>query len=58
MHRLALLVVTAITSVTVAADKPNIVYIICDDLGYGDVHCLAPKTSKIRPCVRRRGTES
>ena len=30
-----------------AADKPNIVYIICDDLGYGDVHCLAPETSKI-----------
>ena len=34
-------------SSTVAADKPNIVYIICDDLGYGDVHCLAPETSKI-----------
>ncbi|MBM80746.1 MAG: arylsulfatase [Planctomycetaceae bacterium] len=31
----------------VAAEKPNIVYIICDDLGYGDVQCLAPKTSKI-----------
>ncbi|MCA9147276.1 MAG: arylsulfatase [Planctomycetaceae bacterium] len=30
-----------------AADKPNIVYIICDDLGYGDVHCLSPATSKI-----------
>jgi len=30
-----------------AAEKPNIVYIICDDLGYGDVHCLAPETSKI-----------
>jgi arylsulfatase A-like enzyme len=27
--------------------KPNIVYIICDDLGYGEIHTLAPKTSKI-----------
>jgi arylsulfatase A-like enzyme len=26
-----------------AADKPNIVYILCDDLGYGDVSCLNPK---------------
>ena len=30
-----------------AAQKPNIVYIICDDLGYGDIRCLAPDTSKI-----------
>lgn len=30
-----------------AADKPNIVFLICDDLGYGDIHCLAPETSKI-----------
>lgn len=33
--------------IAAAGDKPNIVFIICDDLGYGDVHCLAPKTSKI-----------
>ena len=35
------------SSLLSAAEKPNIVYIICDDLGYGDVHCLAPQTSKI-----------
>jgi arylsulfatase A-like enzyme len=29
------------------ADKPNIVYILCDDLGYGDVHCLNPDRGKI-----------
>ena len=25
-----------------AADKPNIIYLLCDDLGYGDVKCLNP----------------
>ncbi len=27
--------------------KPNILYILCDDLGYGDVHCLGGERSKI-----------
>lgn len=28
--------------------QPNIVLIVCDDLGYGEVQALAPKTSKIK----------
>ena len=30
-----------------AGEKPNIVYVICDDLGYGDIQCLNPKNGKI-----------
>ena len=42
-----LLCTIALASSLYGVKKPNIVYIICDDLGYGDIQCLAPKTSKI-----------
>jgi arylsulfatase A-like enzyme len=38
---------------------PNIVYILCDDLGYGDVKCLGGERSKIpTPNIDRLATEA
>ncbi len=40
-------------------EKPNIVYIICDDLGYGDVQSLNPERGKIpTPQIDKLGTEA
>ena len=41
-----------------AALRPNIVYVLCDDLGYGDLHCLGGQRSKIAtPNLDRLATE-
>ena len=43
---------------TARADKPNIVFVLCDDLGYGDIHCLNPERGKIpTPGVDRLAKE-
>ena len=41
-----------------AVEKPNIVFVMCDDLGYGDVQCLNPENGKIpTPAVDRLAGE-
>ncbi len=56
---LSLLFIVSLASHSHAESKqPNVVYIICDDLGYGDIQCLAPETSKIpTPCADQLAKE-
>ena len=45
--RLAALLALAAATHGAAGDRPNIVFILADDLGYGDVHALNPQRGKI-----------
>ena len=47
MKRIVFCLLLSIASGFSSFGKPNVILVLCDDLGYGDVHCLAPKTSKI-----------
>ncbi|MEM7393463.1 MAG: sulfatase-like hydrolase/transferase, partial [Verrucomicrobiota bacterium] len=45
------------TSWAVAADRPNIVFILADDLGYGDVQCYNPESRIPTPNIDRLAKE-
>lgn len=54
---LAIGLLACVSSLSQAA-KPNIVFVLCDDLGYGDIHCLNPDRGKIpTPGVDRLAKE-
>lgn len=49
----ALLLLCIASSAPAAAARPNILYILCDDLGYGDVKCLNPAGKIATPHLDR-----
>lgn len=53
-----LLISLVSVSALFAGPKPNIVFILCDDLGYGDIQCLNPENGKIpTPSVDKLAAE-
>ncbi len=40
-----------------AAEKPNVIFVLCDNLGNGDVHCFNPQTKHRTPHLDRMAAE-
>ena len=57
MFRLAPLLIALLCSAAFAGEHPNIVYILADDLGYGDVSCYNSESKIKTPHVDRLAAE-
>ncbi len=51
------LLLLGLSSRSFATDRPNIVYILADDLGYGDVSCYNPQSKIATPNIDRLASE-
>src|ERR1051325_356436 len=56
MRKVSLLVVALLVSFACHAAKPNIIFILADDLGYGDLGCFGQKQIKT-PCLDKMAGE-
>ena len=57
MRFLALVTLLGLTSWISARDQPNILFILADDLGYGDVSCYNPESKVQTPHLDRLARE-
>ncbi len=57
MKFLTLITLAMFASVASAADRPNIVFILADDLGYGDVGCYNPESKVPTPNIDKLAGE-
>lgn len=50
-------VLLALSLSALAADKPNLIFVLCDNLGNGDVRCFNPQTTHRTPHLDRMAAE-
>lgn len=57
MNRLIAVLFFSFTGIMSAAERPNIVFILCDNLGNGDIACFNPQTKHCTPNLDRMAAE-